>query len=228
MRGPADNLAMSYQEILTVTMRLRANRQTVTNAAAFRAQVLAGLKAAEQEAVSKGYAPEDGKLATFAIVAFLDETILNSQNPGLNDWLRKPLQEELFGVHVAGQICFDNVDRLLMRPDSPQVADILEVYLLCVLLGFRGKYGATGGEGIRAAVDAMKQKIDRVRGPAPAIPGLPLHEGARAAARDPWTRGMLWAAVACIVLALALLATYRLALGGGVARAETAAQRARV
>ena len=36
MRGPADNLAMTYQEILTVT-----------NAAAFRTQVLGALRACE-------------------------------------------------------------------------------------------------------------------------------------------------------------------------------------
>jgi type VI secretion system protein ImpK len=228
MRGPADNLSMSYQEILTVTMRLRTNRQTVTNAAAFRAQVLGALRAAEHEASEKGYAPEDGRLSTFAIVAFLDETILNSQNPAFNEWLRKPLQEELFGVHVAGQIYFDNVERLLMRPDSPQVADVLEVYLLCILLGFRGKYGATGGEGIRAAVDAIMQKIARVRGPAPAVSWLPGDEPVRTTAADPWTKRMLWSAAACLLIAIALFAVYRVTLGGGVDRVETVAQQARV
>lgn len=228
MRGPADNLAMTYQEILTVTMRLRTNRQTVTNAAAFRAQVLGALRAAESEASEKGYAPEDGRLATFAIVAFLDETILNSQNPAFNEWLRKPLQEELFGVHVAGQIFFDNTDRLLMRPDSPQVADVLEVYLMCILLGFRGKYGATGGEGIRTAIDAIMQKIRRVRGPAPAVSWLPGDEPVRTAGADPWTKRMLWTAVACLLLAVALLAVYRVTLGSGVGRAEAVAQQARV
>jgi type VI secretion system protein ImpK len=228
MRGPADNLAMSYQEILTVTMRLRTNRQAVSNAASFRAQVLEALRAAEQEATPKGYAPEDSRLTTFAVVAFLDETILNSQNPAFNEWLRKPLQEELFGVHVAGQIYFDNVDRLLMRPDSPQLADVLEVYLLCVLLGFRGKYGATGGAGIRTAVDRMKEKIGRIRGPAPVIPVLPANDAPRILSTDPWTKRMLWTAVGCLLLAVLMLAMYRGTLGGGVSRADTVAQRARV
>jgi type VI secretion system protein ImpK len=228
MRGPADNLAMSYQEILTVTMRLRTNRQSVTNAAAFRAQVLGALQAAEQEASPKGYAPEDSRLAKFAVVAFLDETILNSQNSAFNEWLRKPLQEELFGVHVAGQIYFDNVDRLLMRPDSPQLADLLELYLLCVLLGFRGKYGATGGAGVRTAVDAMKEKIGRIRGPAPAIAVLPANDGMRAVGTDPWTKRLLWSAVACLLVAVALLAVYGVTLGGGVSRARAVAERARV
>jgi hypothetical protein len=74
----------------------------------------------------------------------------------------------------------------------------------------------------------MKQKINRVRGPAPQIAGLPQNETARAAAADPWTKRMLWTAVGCLVLALALLTMYRVSLGGGVARAETTAQRARI
>jgi type VI secretion system protein ImpK len=228
MRGPADNLALTYQEILTVTMRLRTNRQTVTNAGAFRTQVLAALRAAEQEAAEKGYPPEDSRLTTFAIVAFLDETILNSQNPAFNEWLRKPLQEEMFGVHVAGQIYFDNVERLLMRPDSPQIADVLDVYLLCVLLGFRGKYGATGGDGLRNAISAMVQKINRIRGPAPVVSWQPTEEAVRAAGADPWTKRMMWTAVACLLIAIALFAVYRVTLGSGVSGAETVAQRARV
>jgi type VI secretion system protein ImpK len=229
MRGPADNLALTYQEILTVIMRLRTNRQTVTNAAAFRTQVQGALRAAEHEGSEKGYPPEDSRLGTFAVVAFLDETILNSQNPAFNEWLRKPLQEEMFGVHVAGQIYFDNVERLLMRPDSPQIADVLDVYLLCVLLGFRGKYGATGGEGLRGAIDAMVQKINRIRGPAPAISWQPTDEAVRTAGgADPWTKRMMWTAVACLLLAIALFAVYKVTLGGSVSGAETVAQRARV
>ncbi len=56
------------------------------------------------------------QLATFAAVAFLDESMLNSQNPIFADWLRKPLQEELFGTHIAGETFFQNLQQLLGRP----------------------------------------------------------------------------------------------------------------
>ena len=57
---------------------------------------------AEQEARSRGYTAEDMRLASFAVVAFLDESVLNLRNPVFADWPRQPLQEELFGHHVAG------------------------------------------------------------------------------------------------------------------------------
>ena len=49
------------------------------------------------------------------MVAFLDESILNSQNPLFADWPRKPLQEELFGTHIAGEVFFQNLQKLLGR-----------------------------------------------------------------------------------------------------------------
>ena len=135
----ADNLALGFQEVLTAIVRMRANSQNITDAETFRAQVRAALKQADQECTQqRGYLAEDVKLATFAVVAFLDESILNSRNPVFVDWPRKPLQEELFGVHVAGEIFFRNVERLLTRPDSNELADVLEVHLLCILLGFAG------------------------------------------------------------------------------------------
>ena len=55
------------------------------------------------------------RLATFAVVAFLDESILNSNNPLFADWPRMPLQEELFGVHTAGEMFFNCIDRLMAK-----------------------------------------------------------------------------------------------------------------
>ena len=51
-----ENLALGYQEILTVTTRLRASRQAVMDAETFRSSMKAALSAAEADAVRKGYA----------------------------------------------------------------------------------------------------------------------------------------------------------------------------
>jgi len=48
-----ENLALLYQEILTVISRLRANRQAVMDAGAFRSSMKAALAAAEAEATRK-------------------------------------------------------------------------------------------------------------------------------------------------------------------------------
>ena len=68
--------------------------------------ILHPLIMAEQDALRRGYGQEDVRVAVFAVVAFLDESILNSQNPMFADWPRRPLQLELFGVQIAGEIFF--------------------------------------------------------------------------------------------------------------------------
>src|ERR1700674_6075881 len=93
----AENLALLFQEILTVIVRLRSDRQPVTDAQKFRSDMRGALKKVEKDAVTRGYAPEDVRLAQFAVVAFLDESILNSSNQAFADWARMPLQEEFYG-----------------------------------------------------------------------------------------------------------------------------------
>src|SRR5690349_5344487 len=92
------NLALAYQETLTSIVRLKGNRQTVSDAQYFRQQFIGALKLASEDARMRGYSDEAIRDARFAVVAFLDETVLNSRNSVFSDWPRRPLQEELFGV----------------------------------------------------------------------------------------------------------------------------------
>jgi type VI secretion system protein ImpK len=217
----ADNLALLFQEVLTVVVRLRANRQRVTDPDSFRAQVQSALKSAEQDALRRGYSQEDVRVAVFAVVAFLDESILNSQNPMFADWPRKPLQLELFGVQIAGEIFFRNIERLLARQDSEPLADLLDVHQLCLLLGFRGKYGATGGGEIRNILNEIDQKIQRIRkasGPQWKVqPETIVNPG------DRWIPTLRWALIGCIMLALVLFAVFKFSLSSLAGQLSTMA-----
>lgn len=220
------NLALYFQEPLTAIVRLRANRQSVSDAESFRHLMRESLKMATSEAQRGGYSMDDIKQAAFAAVALLDESILNSRNPLFADWPRKPLQEELFGVHVAGETFFRNAHQLLARADSPEVADLLEVYHLCLLLGYRGRYSAGGSGELRATEDAIATKIRRIRGayqglaPEWAIPS----DAARAGGGDPWLRKLTWIAVACAVLAVLLFGLFKISLASGVGDLHTVAR----
>ena len=78
--------------------------------------------------------------------------------------MRKPLQEELFGRHVAGEVFFQNLEQLLGRRDSPELADLLEVYSLCVLLGYLGRYSIASKGDLRVMMGHTDDKINRIRG----------------------------------------------------------------
>jgi type VI secretion system protein ImpK len=212
-----ENLALIYQEVLTAITRFRSNRQTATDAGVFRNQMKAAIRAAESAATASGYPVEDTRLATFAVVAFLDESILNSNNPIFADWPRMPLQEELFGGHTAGEIFFQCIDRLLARNDSLQVADVLEVFALCLLLGYRGRYSLSGQEGVRPVLEAIADKIQRIRGRmGPLSPQWSLpRDRVQAGAYDPWVRRLVFGALGFLALALILFIVFKLSLMSG-------------
>lgn len=213
----AENLAFIYQQILTVIVRVRQNRQAVSDANAFRANIQAGLRSAEKDAVKKAYAPDDIRTATLAVVAFLDESILNSSNPVFSSWQSMPLQEEMFGHHVAGETFFDNLEKLMSRQDSHDVADVLEVYALCLLMGYRGRYGLSGPEATRPVIDSALEKIRRVRGPLVGLsPSWAVPEGGVVIAkRDPWVMRLAFGAMGCLILGILLFVVFKMRMLSG-------------
>jgi type VI secretion system protein ImpK len=211
-----ENLALLYQEALTTIERLRANRQDVNDAVAFRHHTREAIKTAAGQALTAGYAVDDVKLATFAVVAFLDESVLNSQRPVFTDWARRPLQEELFGHHVAGEVFFQNLKQLLERADSHDLADLLEVHYLAMLLGFGGRYSVGNRGELAQVMNLTAGKIRRIRGrfgglsPDWAIPADRIAGGA-----DPWVRKLAIAAIVCAATAVVLFLAYKLLLASG-------------
>ena len=212
-----ENLALAFQELLTVGERLRSYRQQVTDPYSFRAQLWAGIKQAEEEARRKGYSGDDVELAVFAVVAFLDESILNLRSPIFADWPRQPMQEERYGHHIAGEIFFQNLQKLLIRTDTHELADVLEVYHLCLLLGFAGRYSLGGRGDLRGIIMQTADKIQRIR-----QIGLDLapfwrfpNEAVPKGGVDPWVLRLGIAAGACFALLVALFVIYYLGLSSG-------------
>ena len=220
-----DNLALIFQEVLTAIVRLRSNRQELSDAESFRYSMREAIKAAIQEARNHGgYNADDIKMATLALVGFLDESVLNLRNPMFADWPRKPLQEELFGIHMAGEIFFRNLEQLMGRPDSADLADLLEVHYLCLLLGYGGRYSIGGRGELQAITNATGERIRRIRG----VTNDPfmeiLHEPEVVqATEDPWVRKFLIGALACFVLMLVLFATFKMTLGSNASEVRASA-----
>ena len=225
----AENLAFVFQEVLTVGERLRANRQAVSDANSFRQQIREALKLADNEGRKRGYTADDIQLSIFAVVAFLDESILNLRNPIFAEWPRQPLQEEMFGHHIAGEIFFQNLQKILGRDDSQETADLLEVYHLCLLLGFAGRYSLSGKGELRSIITAVGDKIRRIRqsppdlSPAWALPNEKIQIGGS----DPWIKRLMYSSIGCFVFALILFILYKVFLSSGVGSLERLASQGR-
>jgi type VI secretion system protein ImpK len=213
----AENLAFVFQELLTVGERLRSNRQQVADAASFRAQIWAAVRQAEDDARRRGYPTDDIELAVFAAVAFLDESILNLRLPVFADWPRQPLQEERYGHHVAGEIFFQNLTKLLTRSDSQELADLLEMYQLALLLGFAGRYSMGGRGELRGVTVQTGDRIQRIRQTSGWLaPGwqLPM-EGPVRTGGDPWVSRMVVILIGCVVLVAVLFGMFVVLLNQG-------------
>jgi type VI secretion system protein ImpK len=216
-----NNLALCFQEPVTAIVRVRSGRQQVQDAETFRDQIRRALQTSMQEARSLGCSNDMVQSAVFAVVALLDESVLNLQNPAFSEWARRPLQEELFGGHNAGDTFFRNLNGLLTRQDSPETADGLEVYCLCLLLGFKGRYALGGSGELQASIRRAREKIERSRGPSH-LPQVESGGEVRLArARDRVGRALAYAAVVACAIAVVTFGALYFVLGSGAAKIQT-------
>jgi type VI secretion system protein ImpK len=227
------SLASCYENSLTIILRLWSlQQQSAANSQDFRASIRAALKAAMEQAKAMGYSSELNQLAFFAVVAFLDESVLKMQNPAFADWAQRPLQEEMFGHNRAGEVFFDHLHTILVRQDAPETADCLEVYCLCMLLGFKGKFalsvtslsgqanaaGSRSSGEIQSLVRQARDKIDRIRGQMTFLPNIAPPDVKQIATVDRWSRGLGIAAVALLVLVILMYGGFWIALSSGVSQ----------
>lgn len=221
---PRGKLALAFQEAFTVAVRLRAGRQTPPDAASFRVHIRQLLAHADQDARAAGYDGDTARLAVYALIALLDESVLTSSQTMFAQWSRQPLQEEVFGEHMAGETFFRTVHDLLGQQDSDSLADLLEVYQLCLMLGFHGRYGASDLGGLSGVMSAIQARIQRIRGAPSAtlVPGwqLPAQETV-ALGRDPWARRLWLIAGGAFAFAITLYIIYRLLLRSGLAELQS-------
>ena len=219
-----NNLAMAFQEVFTVILRTRFFVQRVENSDAFRATLRKMISAAVKDAAAMGYSDEVSKMAIYAMIGFLDESVLNSKDPTFADWARRPLQEEMFGGHFAGEYFFRNVTELLNRPESAEVADVLELHAICLLLGYKGRFAFGDASEIHTILQRIRDKINRIRGgyalfrptDTPAAPPAP--KG------DPWVGRLLWTTVLLAFITILAYVGYMLLLGQGVPTTATSAR----
>lgn len=149
------------QDFISMALIVRKGRQ-VTSVSAFEASVDTFFKALERNARSADYSVEQVKDTQYALCAFLDESVLRSGDNELRRHFElQPLQFRYFGVHLAGEGFFEKIDAL--RGDVKQNLDVLEVYHLCLALGFEGKFSLGQKDQLRYLANTLGQDIARFR-----------------------------------------------------------------
>jgi len=91
--------------------------------------------------------------------------VLSTRGPGQAHWARKSLQEELFAQRSAGELFFKHLEELRAHNDLTPLAEVLEVYYFCLLLGYEGRYAAGSKAELHIMMDNIRERLERVFGP---------------------------------------------------------------
>ncbi len=132
--------------------------------------------------------------AKYAMAAYVDEMVLSSRWEGRRQWMQQPLQVMFFGDHLAGEGFYARLAEL--RQGGEECLDLLELYYVCLQLGFEGVYRLRGLEQLMALMVDLRDQIESRRGtPDPGLaPAAIPREGVFAQARREvplWVIGVL-------------------------------------
>ncbi|RYF05367.1 MAG: DotU family type IV/VI secretion system protein [Oxalobacteraceae bacterium] len=113
-------------------------------------------------AKKRGAASEDVDASKYAFCAAVDEIILRSRFTIAERWATHPLQMSLFGDQLAGENFFNRLEALRTRGSAHVQA--LEVFHMCLLLGFQGRFALEGTEKLSYFTSRLGEEIARMKG----------------------------------------------------------------
>jgi type VI secretion system protein ImpK len=141
---------------------LLRNKHAPSEAQVLRDSIRDFLTEFERNSMQADASAEDVYLAKYAFCALVDETVLTSSFKARDDWERQPLQLQFFGDQLAGENFFVHLERLRQQGASRLAA--LEVFHMCLLLGFQGKYLLEGPEKLGYLTARLSDEIAHLKG----------------------------------------------------------------
>jgi type VI secretion system protein ImpK len=155
-RDALSHVSEAPQEVL-------AQAESVADKVAEQLASVARRLAREAMAWTGAAGESDIAAAQYAFVALLDELLVFSDWPGHAAWEARPLEIRVFGTRAAGERLPDAIEALLTQRDASQ-RDLANVYLACLMLGFRGRLrgeaGALRHDQLRHALFAFAMQRD--------------------------------------------------------------------
>jgi type VI secretion system protein ImpK len=116
----------------------------------------------DRNAKALGVPADDVTAAKYAFCAAVDEIILRSDYEIREAWETRPLQLRLFGDQLAGEHFFQRLEDL--RAKGAVHLQALEVFHVCLLLGFEGRFALDGKDKLAYLTARLGDEIARMRG----------------------------------------------------------------
>lgn len=163
MELPAKNLVDLLYDGFHMLLLLKY-RYEPENSKEFGQRIASFLDTFERQAKKHNFSAEDIYDAKYAFCATVDEAVLSSSLAIRSDWERRPLQVTLFTDQLAGEHFFDKLEEARNRGN--QRVNALEVFHMCLMLGFKGRYLLEGPEKIKYLTAQLGEQIRHIRGKA--------------------------------------------------------------
>lgn len=153
-------LDLLYEGLFVVFMLNNGHRPS--SAAHFKERIRNVLIDFERGALALNATADDVHACKFAYCALIDETMLATPSAARDEWERSPLQLELFGEQLAGERFFQVLEQ--QRTATPPRLQVLEVFHMCLRLGFRGQYVLDGPEKLHYLTARLGDEIAHIKG----------------------------------------------------------------
>ena len=157
-RTAKNDLVTFAGPLLDLILRLKAG--IVAPSYDLRPQVAGMLDDFEKRAERYRFSSKIIQVSKFALASFVDETVLINNFPMRHEWERNPLQLEHFGEQLAGNKFFEKLDSMLKQIEVTQ--DAVEIYYVCMLLGFKGRYAVYEQEKLLAIMQETANALVKV------------------------------------------------------------------
>jgi type VI secretion system protein ImpK len=158
--GGARELTGLCTDLFLIIIRMR-EAEDLGDPAALRKLINYYIDLFQKNCATMKLAPSSIDEAKYALIALMDETVLSVPGACRDYWISRPMQLDYFGDNIAGNEFFTKLQNLLLQTEGKK--DVLEVFYLCLALGFEGKYKISNPEERLAILDDLGRKLRRTR-----------------------------------------------------------------
>lgn len=158
--GGAKDLQGLCTDLFLIVIRMR-EAEDLGEPASLRKLIGYYLDLFEKNCKAIGIQSESIRDAKYALVALIDETVLSVPGVCRDYWFTRPLQLDVFGDNIAGEEFYNKLNKMLLEIEAKK--DVLEIYYICLSLGFEGRYKLFNAEERVSIMDELGRKLRRTR-----------------------------------------------------------------
>lgn len=164
LQGSGLNTLIDHSYTLLILATQLRNSVSQQDVGVLRADLIQQIRLFEDGARASGVTMETALTARYLLCTFLDENVLSTPWGSESNWGAQTLLSTFHNETWGGEKFFLVLDKL--KPDSATNIDILEFIYLCLLFGFKGKYGVSeqGASQLLHIQDELYRTISMQRG----------------------------------------------------------------